>query len=90
MALKAKKQSEKIREEIAKMDVAEAEMDRHRAELETVQSRVGEMSKAGSELHQALKDTLGQASPDRIDDIYRVYVAAKALAELLDLDPESK
>ena len=90
MGLKAKKQSEKINEAIAEMEVAEAEMDRHRAELTAVQNRTREVSKVVGELHQALKDILGSASLDRLEDAYRVYLAAKALAEVLDLDSAPK
>jgi hypothetical protein len=90
MAVKARNQSKKIDEEIAKMDVSASEIGRHKAELRAVQSRAGEVSKAVDELCQALKDILGLASPDRLEDIYRVYLAAKALAELLDLDSAPK
>ena len=86
MAVKARNQSRKIDEEIANMDISEAEMDRHKAELTAVRSRATEISKAVDELHQALKDVLRIASPDKLEDVYRVYLAAKALGELLDLD----
>lgn len=90
MAVKARNQSRRIDEEIANMDVSEAEMDRHRAELTAVHSRATEVSKAVDELHQVLKDFLRIASPDKLEDVYRVYLAAKALAELLDLDSAPK
>lgn len=86
MSMKAREQSRRINESISEMDFAEAEIDRHRAELTVVQNRTVEVSKAVDELHQALKDILEMASPDRLEDVYRVYLAAKALAELLDLD----
>ena len=90
MAVKARNQSKKINEEIAKMDISEAEMRRHRAELTAVRSRTEEVSQAVSELDQALKDIIELASSDRLEDVHRVYLAAKALADLLDLDSVPK
>ena len=106
MGFKAKQQSERIREAISEMDIAEAEMDRHGAELTTVQSRTAEVSKAVVEAKQALKNILRTVWPtrfrqfqqalkrivrrDSLEDVHRVYLAAKALAELLNLDADSK
>ena len=86
--VQAWRQSNRIDEEIAKMEVSEAEMDKHKAELSAVLNRTREVSKALSEIHQALKDILALASSDKIEDIHRVYLAAKALAELLNVDAD--
>ena len=90
MAIRARNQSKKIDEEIAKMDISEAEMNRHKAKLEVVQSRAGEVSKVVGELDQALKDILELASLDKLEDVYRIYLSAKALSKLLDLDSVPK
>ena len=86
--VQAWRQSNRIDEEIANMEVSEAEMDKHSAELSAVLSRTREFSKALSEIHQALKDILALASADKMEDIHRVYLAAKKLAELLNLDAD--
>ena len=90
MGLKAKRQSEKIDEAIAEMNVSEAEIGRHRAELTAVQGRVREASEAITNMEQALKDILRLASPDVLEDVYKVYLSAKSLADLLDLDADPK
>ncbi len=82
---KAKKVRKQVEDEIAKMKQSEAEIDRHKSELNAVLERVREMSEAIHEVEQALKETLRTASIDVIQDVYRVASLAKALAELLDL-----
>ena len=81
---KAIRQSNKIDEEIAKMDANEAKFGVHMAELTALRERLREKSKAISEVESALKDILRLASPDKLEDVYRVACAAKALADLLD------
>ena len=90
MGVKAQNQSKRIDEEISKMDVSEAKIGKHRAEVRAVGHRVQEMSKSVSEVEQSLKDTLGRASVDVVEDVYRVASVAKALAELLDLGDSSE
>ena len=81
---KAVKQSNRIDEAIAEMDANEAEFGVHMAELTALRERSREMSQAVGEVELALKDILRLASPDKLEDIYRVACAAKALADLLD------
>ena len=90
MGMKAKNQSKRIDEEIGKMDISEARIGKHRAELRAVRHRVQEMSKSVREVEQSLKDILGRASVDVVEDVYRVASVAKALAELLDLGDNSE
>ena len=78
------RQSNKIDKAIAEMDANEAEFGVHMAELTSLRERSREMSKAVSEVDLALKDILRLASPDKLEDVYRVACAAKALADLLD------
>ena len=82
---KAMKQGNQVDEEIQKMDVSTAEMDKHRAELQALLNRTEEMSQAVSEVEGALKAVLRSALAHIIEDIHRVAVAAKALARLLDI-----
>ncbi len=88
--IQAWKQKGSIEEAIAEMEVAEAEMGRHRAELTAVRSRTREVSKTLDNIHRTLEDVLRLASLDDLEDVHRVYLAAKALAELLDMDAASK
>ena len=81
---KAIRQSNRIDKAIAEMDTNEAEFGVHMAELTALRERSREMSEAISEVESALKDILRLASPDKLEDIYRVACAAKALADLLD------
>lgn len=90
LAVKAKNQSMRVDEAIAEMDISVAEMDKHSAELSGVQSRAREVYKAISNVEQTLKDILRLASPDTLEDSYRVFSAAKALAELLELDSDNE
>ena len=83
--VKAYRLGKRVNEEIAKMDVSEAEIGRHMAKLDAVLARVREMSESIHEVEQAVKDILRLASINVIEDVYRVAGAAKALAELLDL-----
>ena len=85
MWTKAHKQRIRIDEEIAEMDVAEAKMGRHRAELQAVLERNFEMSKAIREIEQALKDLLRISSTEILEDVYRVASTAKSLSDLLDV-----
>lgn len=80
----AVRQSNRIDEAIAEMDANEAEFGVHMAKLTAVRERSREKSKAVDEVELALKDILRLASPDKLEDIYRVACAAKALADLLD------
>ncbi len=88
--IQAWKQKGKIEEAIAEMEVAESKMGKHRAELTAVRNRTREVSKALGNIHRALEDALRLASLDDLKDVHRVYLAAKALAELLDMDAAPK
>ena len=81
---RAVRQSNRIDEAIAEMNANEAEFGVHMAKLTAVRERSREKSKAVDEVEGALKDILRLASPDKLEDIYRVACAAKALADLLD------
>lgn len=87
---KALKQGKRIDCEIEELDVSRAKMDEHRAELAVILSRVREVSKALREVGTALKDILSLASAEVVEDLYRVASAAKALAQLLDIDGTSR
>ena len=83
---RAIRQSNRIDEAIAEMDVHEAEFGKHKAELTAVLERAREMSEAVGNAEWALKDMLRRASPDNLEDVYRVAILAKALADLLDTE----
>ena len=83
--VKAYRLGKRVDEEIAKMDVSEAEVGSHMAKLDALLARVREISESINNVEQALKDVLRSASTDLIEDVYRVAGAAKALAELLDV-----
>lgn len=83
---RAIRQSNRIDEAIAEMDVHEAEFGRHKAELTAIRERAREMSEAVGNAEWALKDVLRRASPDELEDVYRVAILAKALADILDQD----
>ena len=89
IGVKAVRQGKRIDSEVARMDVSQAEMDKHGAELATVQGRVREMSKSLIEVEGALKDILESASAEALEDVYRVASVAKALVQLLDMDEAS-
>ena len=88
MGLRARRQINAIKDAIDNMDVSEADIKKHEAELTAVKARANEMFQAVEELDQALKDILRTASPDVVEEVHQVYLAAKALADLLDLDSE--
>ena len=92
IGVKAVRQRSRIHAEIAKMEVAEAVMSKHTAELAAVQSRVKELSSAVAEVEDALKTLLASASEQVMEDLYKVAHTAKKLAELLDVnwDTESE
>ena len=89
MSVKAYKQGVRVGNAIAEMDVSEAEMGKHKAELKAIGQRVQEESKAIHEVERNLKFLLDTASLEVLDDVYRVATAATSLAELLDLDDGS-
>ena len=82
---KAQKVHNQVEEEIAKIKQSEAEIGKHKAELNAVLARAREISESIHEVEQALKEILRTASVDVIEDVYRVASLANALAELLDL-----
>ena len=82
---KAKKVHKQVEDEFAKMNQSEAEIDRHKAELNAILERVREMSETIHEVEQGLIETLRTASIGAIEDVYRVANLAKALADILDL-----
>lgn len=83
---RARRQSAEIDEAISRMREHEAEFRKHKAELTALRERAREMSEATGEVEQALKETLPLASPDNLEDVYRVAILAKALADLLDTE----
>ena len=86
ISVKSVKQGKQISDEIEKMELSVAEMDNHRAELFVVLNRTEEMSQALKEEEMAVKTILSTASSNEIEDIYRLALAAKGLAQLMDLD----
>ena len=66
--------------------IDEATIGKHRAELTAFREHAREMSETVGEAERALKDTLRRASPNSLEDVYNVAIAAKALAELLDTE----
>ncbi len=81
---KAYKQGKRVDDAIEEMDVDQAKMGRHKAELSALLERVREVSKGVREVEKALKDLLEVSSIEVVKDVYLVWLAAKALAELLD------
>ena len=66
--------------------IDEATIGKHRAELTAFRQHAREMYEAVGEAERTLKDTLRRASPNSLEDVYNVAIAAKALAELLDTE----
>ncbi|MCI0561354.1 MAG: hypothetical protein MN733_22945 [Nitrososphaera sp.] len=71
--------------EIAKMDVAEAQMQKQLAECETILKRVDELLKSTVEMDKMLTDALSTADPENLEDVYNVAKVAKSLGTLLDI-----
>jgi membrane protein implicated in regulation of membrane protease activity len=82
---KADEVETEVAREVAKMDVAEAEMDRQLAVLNAVVRRVDELEASTVEVHSTLRSLLERGDPTVIEDAYAVAKTAKALGQLLDV-----
>ena len=82
---KAEKVETEVAKEIAKMDVAETQMEQQLAVVKIVLRRVDEVHEATDETDQALQSLLYRSSPASLEDAYKVARTAKALGELLDV-----
>ena len=82
---KAEKVETEVAEEIAEMDVAEAQIEQQLAVVKIVLRRVDEVYEATDKTDQALQRLLDRSSSASLEDAYKVARTAKALGELLDV-----
>jgi len=82
---KAQEVETEVDRQIARMDVAEMQMEQQLAILTVVLRRVYELSEATDELDRALHLLLEQGDPANLNDAYNVARTAKALGDLLDV-----
>ena len=82
---KAEKVETEVAENIAEMDIAEAQMEQQLAVVKIVLRRVDEVHEATDETDQALQSLLYRSSSASLEDAYKVARTAKALGELLDV-----
>ena len=82
---KAEKVETEVVENIAEMDIAEAQMEQQLAVVKIVLRRVDEVHEATDETDQALQSLLYRSSSASLEDAYKVARTAKALGELLDV-----
>ena len=82
---KAEKVETEVAEEIAKMDVAEAQIGQQLSVIEIVLDRVDEVHEATDEVDKALQDLLDRGNPTDLKDVYKVVHTATSLGELLDV-----
>ena len=82
---KAEKVETEVAENIAEMDIAEAQMEQQLAVVKIVLRRVDEVHEATDETDQALQSLLCRSSSASLEDAYKVARTAKALGELLDV-----
>ena len=77
-------ETESLRQ-IAKLEEAEAEMEKSLAELQAGLRRVDELIRATIELDAALCRLLDYSDPANLEEAYQVFYTAKGLGELLDV-----
>ncbi len=82
---KAEEIKTRVESEIAKMDVAEAQMRQHLTLLEEIVKRLDELIESTRKMDESLKDKLSTADPDNLEDAYAIAKIAKSLATLLDI-----
>ena len=82
---KAEKVETEVAENIAEMDIAEAQMEQQLAVVKIVLRRVDEVHEATDETDKALQSLLYRSSSASLEDAYKVARTAKALGELLDV-----
>ena len=82
---KAEKVETEVAEEIAKMDVAEAQIGQQLSVIEIVLDRVDEVHEATDEVDKALQKLLDRGNPTVLEDVYKVAQTATSLGELLDV-----
>ena len=82
---KAEKVETEVAENIAEMDIAEAQMEQQLAVVKIVLRRVDEVYEATDKTDQALQSLLDRSSSASLEDAYKVARTAKALGELLDV-----
>lgn len=82
---KAQEVETEVTRQVAKMEIAEAQMEQQLAVLKIALRRVDELHAATDEVDKALKRLLDEGDPARLEDAYDVARTAKALGELLDV-----
>ncbi len=81
---KAEEIATAVAQEVAKMDIAESEINRQLKILETILQRVDELFKSTVDVDKILTDLLAEADPENLEDAYNVAKLAKSLGVLLD------
>jgi len=81
---KAEEIATAVAQEVAKMDIAESEIDRQLKVLETILQRVDELFKSTVDVDKILADLLAKADSENLEDAYNVAKLAKSLGVLLD------
>ena len=82
--VKAGKVRKEVAEKIQELKLAEAKIERERANLRTVWQRCNEVRRTVNELNNQLKVALRNAAPSVAEDVYRVVQIAKALRAAID------
>jgi hypothetical protein len=82
---KAYRLETQIADEVAKLEVAEAEMELLLAEVQTGIKRVDELVRATKELDGILNAQIEHGDPNQDQDAYQVYHTAVALTALLEV-----
>ena len=82
--VKAGKVQKEVAEKIQELKMAEAKIERERANLRAVRQRCNEVRRTVNELNNQLKVALGSASPSVAEDVYQVVQIAKSLRAAID------
>lgn len=82
--VKANKVQKEVAEKIQKLKMAESQIEREQAKLQSVRQRCNEVQRTVNEVNNQLNIALRNATPTKAEDVYRVVQLAKALRAAID------
>lgn len=80
----ANKLQSEVAKKIQELELAKADIERHRAKIQAIQHRVEEVQRTIYQLRDQIEVAVQKANPDVSEDVYRVVQIAKALRAAID------
>lgn len=80
----ANKLQSEVTKKIQELELAKADIERHRAKIQAIQHRIEEVQRTIYQLRDQIEVAVQKANPDVSEDVYRVVQIAKALRAAID------